>query len=278
MQNFIYFVDTNFHKFNTPEYVTRIDRFISQTQARGEELLHYPKADMDRLKELFTQLQNNVARSMALAETPELVAMDAERSTLGQYIITTVRNSQNLPIKAKAEAAKQLYAVLRAYVGFYNQPAPQKTATIDGMLLDLSSPEMQDHVTTLALGEYIESLTLKNAQYKVKVEARTTARAALHSVTDSATLRLEMDALYKYITTLAFAHNVVTPSEDIAQYIVTINAIIGEANSSYNQRMAQKKKEAPTDPSDPSQPSTDTGEESEPDPSEPSTPTEPSEA
>ncbi|MBQ5911950.1 MAG: hypothetical protein IIW93_02490, partial [Bacteroidaceae bacterium] len=49
-----------------------------------------------------------------------------------------------------------------------------------------------------------------------------------------------MDALYKYITTLAFAHNVVTPSEDIAQYIVTINAIIGEANSSYNQRMAAK--------------------------------------
>ena len=129
------------------------------------------------------------------------------------------------------------------------------------MLLDLSSPEMQDHVTTLALGEYIESLTLKNAQYKVKVEARTTARAALHSVTDSATLRLEMDALYKYITTLAFAHNVVTPSEDIAQYIVTINAIIGEANSSYNQRMAQKKKDEPaepsepTDPQDPSQPS-----------------------
>ena len=261
MQNFIYFVDSSFHKFNTPEYVTLIDRFISQTQARGEEILHYPKADMDRLKELFTQLQNNVARSMALAETPELVAMDAERSTLGQYIITTVRNSQNLPIKAKAEAAKQLYAVLRAYVGFYNQPAPQKTATIDGMLLDLSSPEMQDHVTTLALGEYIESLTLKNAQYKVKVEARTTARAALHSVTDSATLRLEMDALYKYITTLAFAHNVVTPSEDIAQYIVTINAIIGEANSSYNQRMAQKKKDEPaepsepTDPQDPSQPS-----------------------
>ena len=240
MKTIPYFVDSSFHKFNIPEYVTLIDRFISQTQARGEELLHYPKADMDRLKELFTQLQNNVARSMALAETPELVAMDAERSTLGQYIITTVRNSQNLPIKAKAEAAKQLYAVLRAYVGFYNQPAPQKTATIDGMLLDLSSPEMQDHVTTLALGEYIESLTLKNAQYKVKVEARTTARAALHTVTDSATLRLEMDALYKYITTLAFAHNVVTPSEDIAQYIVTINAIIGEANSSYNQRMAAK--------------------------------------
>jgi hypothetical protein len=254
MKTIPYFVDSSFHKFNTPEYVTLIDRFISQTQARGEELLHYPKADMDRLKELFNQLQNNVARSMALAETPKLVAMDAERSTLGQYIITTVRNSQNLPIKAKAEAAKQLYAVLRAYVGFYNQPAPQKTATIDGMLLDLSSPEMQDHVTTLALGEYIESLTLKNAQYKVKVEVRTTARAALHSVTDSATLRQEMDALYKYITTLAFAHNVVTPSEDIAQYIVTINAIIGEANSSYNQRMAQKKKEDPTEPSEPTEP------------------------
>ena len=246
------FVDASFHKFNTPEYVNLMDRFISHTMAGGEEVLHYPKADFDRLQELFGQLQNNVARSMALAETPEIVALDAERTSLGQYIITTVRNAQNLPITTKANAAKQLYAVLRAYVGFYNLPAPQKTATIEGMLLGLSVNEMAVHVTTLGLNDCIEMLTLKNAQYKVKVDTRTVSRTALHSATDSATLRQEMDALYKNITTVIFAHNVITPSEAVNTYINAVNAVIAEITASYNQRTAARKKtENSTDPTQP---------------------------
>jgi hypothetical protein len=67
-----------------------------------------------------------------------------------------------------------------------------------------------------------------------------------------------MDALYKYVTTVAFAHNVVTPSEDIDHFIFYVNDILSEVNTSYNQRMAQKKKEDPTDtgyePSELSQP------------------------
>ena len=271
MNTIIYFTETYLGKFNTPEYVNLMDRFISQTQAQGEEVLHYQKADMDRMKELFGQLQNNVARSMALAETPELVALDSERTSLGQYIINSVRNAQSLPIKQKSDAAKQLYAVLRAYVGFYNQPAPQKTATLDGMLLDLSSEELTEYVTTLGLSECVEALTLKNAQYKVKVDARTQARSALHSTADSATLRTEMDALYKYITTVAFAHNVITPSEDITLYINNMNAVISEITASYNQRTAKRKKtengEVKTENStDPTQPPLDATlwEESEP--------------
>ena len=262
MNTITYFVDSSFHKFNTPEYVTLFGRFISQTTAQGAETLHYEDADINRLQELYGQLQNNVARSTALSETPELVALDAERTNLGQYIISTVRNAQNLPIKQKSDAAKVLYAVLKPYVGFYNQPAPQKTATLEGMLLDLSVEEIAEYVTTLGLTEFVESLTLKNAQYKVKLDQRTQSRAALYSNTDSATLRTEMDALYKYITTVAFAHNVVTPSEDIAQYIATINTIIGEANASYNQRTAVKK--------DPSQPPQQGEEEVSPEGSEPS--------
>ena len=269
MKNITYFNSISFHKFNTAEYVTLIGRFISQTSAIGAETLHYEDEDLSRLLELHSQLQNNVARTTALSETPELVALDAERTNLGQYIISTVRNAQNLPIKQKSDAAKVLYAVLKPYVGFYNQPAPQKTATLEGMLLDLSVEEIAEYVTTLGLTEFVESLTLKNAQYKVKLDQRTQSRAALYSNTDSATLRTEMDALYKYITTVAFAHNVVTPSEDIAQYIATINAIIGEANASYNQRTAVKK-----DPKDPSQPPQQGEEEVSPEASEPSSPSE----
>jgi hypothetical protein len=43
-----------------------------------------------------------------------------------------------------------------------------------------------------------------------------------------------MDALYKYVTTVAFAHGVVTPSEEINLYIAHVNDILSEVNSSHN--------------------------------------------
>jgi hypothetical protein len=65
-----------------------------------------------------------------------------------------------------------------------------------------------------------------------------------------------MDALYKYVTTVAFAHNVVTPSDDIDHFIFYVNDILSEVNTSYNQRMAQKKKEEePQEPQEPESPS-----------------------
>ena len=251
------FISVNLAKFNTAEYVNLMSRVVSQCIALGKEALHYEDTDMQRMQTLLSQLQNNVARSMALAETPELQAMDRERTSLAQYIITNVRNAQNLPIKAKAEAAKALYVVLKPYTGFYANPMLQRTSIIDGMLYDLSQEDNAAHVTTLGLGDCVESLTLTNAKYKVYVEQRTVSRSALRGP-ESTVLRLEMDALYKYVTTVAFAHNVVTPSEDIDHFIFYVNDILSEVNTSYNQRMAQKKKEDPTDtgdePSEPSQP------------------------
>ena len=233
------FISVNLAKFNTAEYVNLMSRVVSQCIALGKEALHYEDTDMQRMQTLLSQLQNNVARSMALAETPELQAMDRERTSLAQYIITTVRNAQNLPIKAKAEAAKALYVVLKPYTGFYANPMLQRTSIIDGMLYDLSQEDNAAHVTTLGLGDCVESLTLTNAKYKVYVEQRTVSRSALRGP-ESTVLRLEMDALYKYVTTVAFAHNVVTPSDDIDHFIFYVNDILSEVNTSYNQRMAAK--------------------------------------
>jgi hypothetical protein len=59
---------------------------------------------------------------------------------------------------------------------------------------------------------------------------------------------------------VAFAHGVVTPNEDIDAYIAMVNAIIGEINTSYNQRMAAKtesgkgKTENSVEPSEPESP------------------------
>ena len=259
MKEIVYLTRYYLTKYNTAEYCTLMDRFINQTVATGADTLHYEEADMTRLRQLHSQLQNNVARTSASPETQKLQALDVERSTIGQHILSCVKNSLTLPIADKSAAATALFTVLKPYVGFYNQPAPQKTSIIDGMLLDLSLDAMQEHLTTLGLGTYIEMLTLKNAQYKVALEARTQARNANKAV-DSATIRQEMDAIFDNITIVAFAHGVVTPNEDIDAYIAMVNAIIGEINTSYNQRMAAKtesgkgKTENSVEPSEPESP------------------------
>ncbi|MBR2946183.1 MAG: hypothetical protein IKC18_05845, partial [Bacteroidaceae bacterium] len=75
---------------------------------------------------------------------------------------------------------------------------------------------------------------------------------------DSATLRNEMDALYEYITTVVFAYNVITPAEELAQYIRRVNVFINDANTAYNQRTGNTKKTGDKVPAPPSSSGTDT--------------------
>lgn len=72
----------------------------------------------------------------------------------------------------------------------------------------------------------------------------------------------EMDALYEYVTTVAFPNGVVTPSEEINLYIAYVNDILSVENSFHNQCLAAKKKDDTTfdstsdpntDPQDPIQ-------------------------
>lgn len=240
MEPILRFTESSFHKFNLAEYVNTADRFASLTQAIGAEALHYKAADMERYSELLGKLQDNLKRSIATAETAELLALDEQRDVLGRYIIDTVRASQNLPNKAKSEAATKLYLVLKPYEGFYKIANMQETATLNGMVIDLNKDANKAHVQTLGLQAEVDELTAVNTQYKILTDTRTVTREGA-KVEDSKTIRTEMDALYDYITTVAFAHNVVSPSSQLSNYINQVNAIIDEANTSYNQRIAQTK-------------------------------------
>lgn len=227
-------------RLNTAEYTNFANRFINTTNAFGAEALHFEEADIERYVALHAELQDLVARNMAAKETEKLQDLEAQRDEKGVYIINTVRNSCELPFPAIAEAAQALWYVLEPYVGFHTLPNLQETATIDGMLLDLAKSENAAHVTALSLNNAIEELTVANTEYKILTEQRTTSRDNAKTA-DAKTLRAEMDAIYDYITTVAFAHNVVNPTDSLEQYINAINAIIDETKTAYNQRIAQTK-------------------------------------
>ena len=159
---------------------------------------------------------------------------------LGKYIIDTVNVGQTLPLASKSAAAKALWLVLKPYKGFHELPNQQETVTVAGMVLDLSKEENTVHVSTLGLTEYVNELNLTNTRYQTLTDQRTQSRETAKT-DNSKTIRTEMDALYDYLSTVAFCMSVVTPTEDTARFVTQLNAIIDETNTAYNQRIAQVK-------------------------------------
>ena len=268
MKTFLRFTDQSFHKYNNAEYTNCLDRICNLTISTGAAVLHYEQADIDRLVHLLSLMQDLVSRNMASMETDQLQELELLRDEVGRYIIDTVRNSLNLPFPEIAAASKALWFVLKPYAGFYSLPNMQETTVIEGMVMDLQKPENAPYVTALSLDGKVAELAEANAQYKAITDQRTGSRNAAKTA-DSKTLRLEIDALYECITTVAFAYSVVTPSDAIAQYISMVNAIINEANTAYNQRMGLTKK---TDEETPLPPATDPDNSGTTEPSEPETP------
>ena len=66
-----------------------------------------------------------------------------------------------------------------------------------------------------------------NSRYKALTAQRTTSVSDTKTP-DSKSFRAELDALYAYISDVAFAHNVVNPTTELARYIRGVNEIIAD--------------------------------------------------
>ena len=209
---------------NAAEYTNFIERFLSLTTAAGAGVVHYQQADVDRMTQLHGLLLDNVRRNMAAAETATLQELETLRDEKGQLILNGVKAGQSMVLPAIAEASKALWFVLSPYEGFHRLPNMQETATIEGMLLDLSKGDCSTHLATLGLTESVAELADANSRYKA-LAAQCTTSVSDAKTPDSKSLRAELDALYAYITDVAFAHNVVNPTTELARYIRGVNDI-----------------------------------------------------
>ena len=96
-------------------------------------------------------------------------------------------------------------------------------------------------------GPFHFNLADANSRYKALTAQRTVSNSEAKAP-DSKSLRQELDALYAYITDVAFAHNVVNPTTELARYIRDVNDMIAEVNAAYNQRTGQTKAQTDSAP------------------------------
>lgn len=265
MKDLAKFKPSGASKFNLAEYTNFMGRFLTITTGAGIGVVHYEQADIDRMTQLRGLLVDNFKRNMAAAETASLQELEALRDEIGRIIIDSVKAGQSMALPAIAEASKALWHVLQPYNGFYALPNMQETTAIEGMLMDLSRGDCPTHLATLGLTDYVAQLADANNRY-VALEAQRTVSNSDAKAPDSKTIRTEMDALYTYITDVAFAHQVLNPTTELARYIRDVNDVIAEVNAAYNQRTGQTKAQTESVPVPPPATDPDSGTTPEPEP------------
>ena len=263
MKDLAKFKPSGASKFNLAEYTNFMGRFLTITTGAGIGVVHYEQADIDRMTQLRGLLVDNFKRNMAAAETASLQELEALRDEIGRIIIDSVKAGQSMALPPIAEASKALWFVLQPYNGFYALPNMQETTAIEGMLMDLSRGDCPTHLATLGLTDYVAQLADANNRY-VALEAQRTVSNSDAKAPDSKTIRTEMDALYAYITDVAFSHQVLNPTTELARYIRDVNDMIAEVNAAYNQRTGQTKAQTESVPVPP--PATESGTTPEPEP------------
>lgn len=168
-------------------------------------------------------------------ETEAMRKADEWRCKLSTYFTTSVANIRLSPIAAEAEAAKNIYNIIKPYIGLYKLANQQKTQQIKGLLFDLSSDENKAYLATIHLTATIEELKKANDLYDELTNERTKNRAATTKEKTSE-VRKRLDNLYEDMTAVAFATSVTSPTTETATFVNELNALISETISLYNQR------------------------------------------
>lgn len=166
------------------------------------------------------------------------------------------------------KACQKLWKVLTIFIlcfkldstkiSHFNNNKCKSTREVAGLLSVLSSQEAQAHLTTLALTEEVEALTLKNAQFDVAFNQKMQEEVERMPQTSINTdeLRKQIDAKYSEIVQTVNAYAIVQPSEDINNFINQVNALLTLTKRSMASMGKDSNQEYPTKPETPDTPET----------------------
>ena len=195
-------------------------------------------------------LDDLVNQSRTSDETALLADEDKRRDDLVVYFTTTISQTRKSPIAAQKNAAISLYNQVKPYVGIYKLADQQETQQINGLLLDMEKEPNKTNVATLGLTTVLDELKASNQRF-IELTAQRTEVRAIVMVENSKAVRLRLDPVYEDMVLLATATNVINPTAETAAFITSVNALIDETKTRYNQRVgiakANKNKKKPDD-------------------------------
>lgn len=232
---------TSAKRFSAAEYSFLISGVEGQINAFGVEGLDFPSGVFDNFQALGTKLKDLVRQSKVSKETAKIQKIEEEIDDLLVAIIGVIRSTMKSPVANKKEASTELYNAIGTYTDAYRKAIRYKMGLVDSLLYDLVKPELSELVSALGLDTEVESLTLKHAQCKVLMDSRSNAKVKI-SKDKTRNIRKEIDELLEIMVTCIRSLYYKTPTDELGELILSLNQLLAESETSYNQRMAHTKK------------------------------------
>lgn len=228
------------------EYLAFMNSAVLLTEAEDEgvpELGLSPEL-IGSFKKDLALLADVVRESRISQETEEASLREKNRGKLVTYITRRISLARRMLHETERDAGNFLYKVIKPYIGTARLPMAQETAAIQGLLIDLRKEENAPYMTALGLDAYLDELEKENNAYLDLSMARTQSRAA-NKKESGAEIRKRLDVLYDDLVMLAQSSHVLHPSEKSNAFINSLNQLITETITAYNQRSKafQKKEE-----------------------------------
>ena len=232
---------TSAKRFSAAEYSFLVSGVESHINAFGVEELDFPSGVFDNFQALGTKLKDLVRQSKVSKETAKIQKIEEEIDDLLVAIIGVIRSTMKSPVTNKKEVSTELYNAIGTYTDAYRKAIRYKMGLVDSLLYDLAKPELSELVSALGLDNEVESLTLKHAQCKVLMDSRSNAKVKI-SRSKILDIRKEIDELLEIMVTCIRSLYYKTPTDELGELILSLNQLLAESETNYNQRMAHTKK------------------------------------
>ena len=225
-------------RLSAPEFSFLISGVESRIKAYGEEELDFPSGVFGKFQTLSVKLKDLIRQSRVAKETVKIQQMEEEIDDILVSILGVIRSSMKSPVASRRDASTELYGAIRTYADAYRKAMRYKMGLVDSLLYDLAKSELSVLVTALGLDGEVESLTLKYAQCKVLLDSRSDAKVKA-SADKTLVIRKEIDELLDIMVTCIRSLYYKNPTDELAQLILSLNQLLADSETNYNQRIAQ---------------------------------------
>ena len=174
------------------------------------------------------KLSSIVNRRRTLVVTGGLKEWDGVRDRSLGVVSGVSRASQRSNVKAKAEAAILLNALMDSYRNVGDHEYTKETAEVRGLLNECEKEEYKAAIATLGLTEEVEYLREANAAFEeaYRDKAQELGERAEQSDIKTSEALAEANTIYEDIVLTVNAYAVVQPSDEIAAFIQQANGLI----------------------------------------------------
>ena len=148
----------------------------------------------------FNAFDQAIVKARKTGYTELLNELDAARDELYRGFIAYLKSCLLLPFANKAEAAKNLLAIIDNYPYIPTLPLREETAALINLLQDLSTPEAHALINTLDMGEVVAQIAAKNTEYELTYNKRTEKEAEIEVEVAKKT-RLAVEDAFRNVAT-----------------------------------------------------------------------------